>query len=173
MTAYRRRPLTRLSAARGATAWLREGRDRGSVSLWVVMFAFVTLALLILVVDGGQVIIAKSRAADIAEQAARAAADSIDPGALRQGQVVIAQGACGTPGPASNLVATYQKGVGVTASMKGCTIGTGPQGAPDVTVRVQVSMKPFLPVGPFATITVTAAETAFLACGTANARVAC
>jgi len=168
MTAYLRCLLTRLSAARAAG-----NSDRGSVSLWVVIFAFVTLALLILVVDGGQVIIAKSRAADIAEQAARAAADTIDPGALRQGQVVIAPGACDTPGPASNLVATYQKGVGVTASMKGCTIGTGPQGAPDVTVRVQVSMKPFLPVGPFATINVTAAETAFLACGTADARVAC
>ena len=69
-----RRLLTRLSPAR------QEPGDRGSVSLWVVMFAFVTLALLILVVDGGQVIIAKSRAADIAEQAARAAADDHRPG---------------------------------------------------------------------------------------------
>src|SRR5581483_7876121 len=163
----------RFSAVRLRAVRLAEAGDRGSVSLWVVMFAFVTLALLVLVVDGGQVIIAKSRAADIAEQAARAAADTIDPGALRQGQVVIAAGACDTPGPASNLVATYQKGVGVTASMQGCTIGTGPQGAPDVTVRVQVSMKPFLPVGPFGSINVTAAETAFLACGTAAARVAC
>ncbi len=51
---------------------LQSTRDRGSVSLWVVIFAFVTLALLILIVDGGQVIVAKSRAADIAEQAARA-----------------------------------------------------------------------------------------------------
>jgi hypothetical protein len=34
-------------------------------------------------------------------------------------------------------------------------------------------MKPFLPVNPFGTITVTATETAFLACGTADARVAC
>ena len=57
--------------------------DRGSVSLWVVIFAFVTLALLILIVDGGQVIVAKSRAADIAQQAARAAADDINPAALR------------------------------------------------------------------------------------------
>lgn len=151
----------------------QDNRDRGSVSLWVVMFAFVTLALLILVVDGGQVIVAKSRAADIAEQAARAAADDIDPGALRNGAVAIAAGACGTPGPASELVSTYQKGVGVTATMLTCTPGTGPGGAPDVTVAVQVSMKPFLPVNPFGTITVTAAETAFLACGTANARVAC
>ncbi len=68
--------------------------DRGSVSLWVVIFAFVTLYLLVLVVDGGQVIVAKSRAADIAEQAARAAADDINPVALRNGQVAIAAGAC-------------------------------------------------------------------------------
>jgi Flp pilus assembly protein TadG len=148
-------------------------RDRGSVSLWVVIFAFVTLALLILIVDGGQVIVAKSRAADIAEQAARAAADDINPVALRNGQVAIAADACGTPGPASDLVSTYQKGVGVTASMQSCVVGTGLAGAPDVTVRVQVSMRPFIPVSPFGTITVSAAETAFLACGTANARVAC
>ena len=72
------------------TMRLRE--DRGSVSLWVVIFAFVTLALLVLIVDGGQVIVAKSRAADIAEQAARAAADDINPAALRNGQVTIAPG---------------------------------------------------------------------------------
>jgi Flp pilus assembly protein TadG len=152
---------------------LRHNADRGSVSLWVIMFAFVTLALLVLVVDGGQVIIAKSRAADIAEQAARAAADDINPGALRNGQVTIDPAACQIPGPASELVSTYQKGVGVQASMQNCQIGTDPQGAPDVTVEVQVSMKPFIPVNPFAAINVTATETAFLACGTADARVAC
>ena len=152
---------------------MRVRDDRGSVSLWVVIFAFVTLALLILVVDGGQVIVAKSRAADIAEQAARAAADDINPAALRNGQVTIAQGACDTPGPASDLVSTYSKGVGVTASMLNCQPGISPAGAPDVTVRVRVSMRPFIPFGPFATITVPATETAYLACGTADARVAC
>ena len=152
---------------------LQPARDRGSVSLWVVIFAFVTLALLILIVDGGQVIVAKSRAADIAEQAARAAADDINPAALRNGDVTIAAGACDTAGPASDLISTYQKGVGVTASMLDCHVGTGPQGAPDVTVQVQVSMKPFIPVNPFSTINVQASETAFLACGTADARVAC
>ena len=40
--------------------------DRGSVSLWVVIFSFATLALLVLVVDGGQTMNAKSRDADIA-----------------------------------------------------------------------------------------------------------
>ena len=76
-------------------------------------------------------------------------------------------------GPASDLVSTYMKGVGVTASMQGCAIGTGLAGAPDVTVRVQVSMTPVIPVSPFGTINVSASETAFLACGTADARVAC
>jgi Flp pilus assembly protein TadG len=149
------------------------GEDRGSVSLWVVIFAFVTLALLILVVDGGQVVVAKSRAADIAEQAARAAADDIAPAALRQGQVALAQDACDTPGPASDLVSTYMKGVGVTASMQDCTVGTGPAGTPEVTVQVQVSMNPVIPVNPFSAINVTASETAYLACGTADAPAAC
>ena len=69
------------------------------MSLWLVIFAFVTLVLLILVVDGGQVMIAKSRAADIAEQAARAAADDIATGALRNGQVAIAGGRLRRRGP--------------------------------------------------------------------------
>ena len=87
--------------------------------------------------------------------------------------MTIAAGACDVAGPASDLISTYQKGVGVTATMLTCNPGTGPEGAPDVTVQVQVSMKQFLPVNPFGTITVTATETAFLACGTADARVAC
>ena len=65
-----------------ASRLIQNTGDRGSVSLWVVIFAFVTLALLILIVDGGQVIVAKSRAADIAQQAARAAVDDINPAAL-------------------------------------------------------------------------------------------
>ena len=61
------------------------GPDRGSISLWLVIFTFTTLALLILVVDGGQTMNAKSRAADIAEQAARAAADDVNVVGLRTG----------------------------------------------------------------------------------------
>ncbi len=149
------------------------GRDRGSVSLWVVIFAFVTMVLLTLVVDGGQVMIAKSRAADIAEQAARAAADDIAPAALRNGQVAIAGGACDAAGPAAGLISAYAKGVGVTASMRSCAIGTGPEGAPEVTVGVQVSMRPAIPAGAFSDIEVSASETAYLACGSAYAEVAC
>ena len=148
-------------------------RDRGSVSLWVVMFAFITMVLLTLVVDGGQVMIAKSRAADIAEQAARAAADDIATGALRNGQVAVAGGACNAAGPAAGLISTYAKGVDVTALIRSCAIGTGPEGTPDVTVGVQVSIKPAIPAGAFSAISVTATETAYLACGTATNVVAC
>ena len=160
------RPARRVSPVHRET-------ERGSVSLWVVIFAFVTLSLLILVVDGGQVIVAKSRAADIAEQAARAAADDINPAALRNGQVAVAAGACRAGGPATGLISTYSKGVGVTASMLTCAVGTGVQGTPDVTVKVHVSMNPVIPVAPFRTIDVTASETAYLACGSADARTAC
>ena len=144
------------------------------MSLWVVMFAFITMILITLVVDGGQVMIAKSRAADIAEQAARAAADDIAPASLRNGQVALAAGVCdlGTS-PAVGLVRSYGKGVGVSASLQGCTPGTDAQGAPDVTVEVEVSMSPIIPAPAFNAINVTASETAYLACGTADARVAC
>jgi Flp pilus assembly protein TadG len=140
------------------------------VSIWVVIFTFTTIVLLGLVVDGGQVMIAKSRAADIAEQAARAAADDIDPAALRAGQVAIAGGACDA---AQGLIATYARGVGVTASMRNCAIGTGLGGTPDATVGVQVSVSPVIPTGIFSAIQVSASETAYLACGTADARTAC
>jgi Flp pilus assembly protein TadG len=148
----------------------RDRKDGGSVSIWVVMFGFVTLVLLGLVVDGGQVMIAKSRAADIAEQAARAAADDVDTAALRAGQVAIAGDACNA---AEGLIATYAKGVGVTASMRSCAIGTGLGGAPDATVGVQVSVSPVIPTGIFSAIQVSASETAYLACGTADARTVC
>ena len=155
--------------------WLRTSRDRGSVSIWVVIFAFVTMVLLTLIVDGGQVMIAKSRAADIAEQAARAAADDINPAALRTGQVQIAANACDAGGPAASLISSYAKGVNVTATMVpgGCFIGTGPEGSPDVTVEVQVKMHPAIPAGAFSNIQVTSSQTAYLACGTADERTAC
>jgi Flp pilus assembly protein TadG len=138
--------------------------DRGSVSLWVVIFTFTTLVLLVLVVDGGQTMNAKSRAADIAEQAARAAADDLSVGDLRTG-------------PAAQLVADYAAGVpGASATLTGCTSAvTDVGGTPSLTVTatVQLSVRPDLPVPPFNTISATAQETAYLACGSADALEAC
>lgn len=148
---------------------MRRLTDRGSVSVWVVIFAFVALSLLVLVVDGGQVMIAKSRAADIAEQAARAAADDVNLPSLRAGNVQINPAGCAAGGPADTLISTYAKGIGVTASMSApCTY------SPDmraVTVYVRVSMAPAIPAG--ISINVTAHDTAYLACGSAIGRTAC
>jgi Flp pilus assembly protein TadG len=161
-------------------------RDRGSISLWVVIFAFTTLALLVLVVDGGQTMNAKSRAADIAEQAARAAADDINVTNLREGTagrgntVELAGNACDLDpqtGPAAQLVANYASGVpGATATLTACTPSmTTVDGIPSlsVTATVQLSVRPALPVPPFNTISATAEETAYLACGSADQREAC
>jgi hypothetical protein len=152
--------------------------DRGSVSLWVVIFAFTTLALLVLVVDGGQAMNAKSRAADIAEQAARAAADDVNVADLRRGDLAVTGGACDLHGgPAAALVADYANGVpGATAVLTGCTPAVtevGGSASLTVTATVQLSVRPALPVPPFQTISETARETAYLACGSQNEREAC
>ncbi|HET6187660.1 MAG TPA: pilus assembly protein TadG-related protein [Trebonia sp.] len=152
--------------------------DRGSISLWLVIFAFTTIALLVLVVDGGQTMNAKSRAADIAEQAARAAADDVNVGQLRGGTIGLGGDACDLQqGPAAQLVASYAAGVpGATATLINCTPSvTDVGGNPSVTVTatVQISVRPALPVPPFTTISATAQETAYLACGSADQREAC
>ena len=156
----------------------RHHADHGSVSLWLVIFAFTTIALLVLVVDGGQTMNAKSRAADIAEQAARAAADDVNVGQLRGGTIGLGGNACDLKqGPAAQLVASYAAGVpGATATLTNCTSSvTDVGGNPSLTVTatVQLSVRPALPVPPFTTISATAQETAYLACGSADALEAC
>jgi Flp pilus assembly protein TadG len=61
----------------------RSRRDTGSASMFTVIFAFFVIVLAGLLVDGGLAIHARQRAADIAEQAARATADDIDVAHLR------------------------------------------------------------------------------------------
>lgn len=146
----------------------------------MVIFTFTTFALLILVVDGGQAMNAKSRAADIAEQAARAAADDINVTNLRTktGTVNLAPGACDLKsGPAAQLVANYASGVpGATATLTVCTPSTtivGGTASLAVTATVQLSVRPTIPVPPFTTINATAQETAYLACGSNTQREAC
>ncbi|MEV4891082.1 pilus assembly protein TadG-related protein [Nonomuraea sp. NPDC055795] len=59
------------------------GGERGSMSVFTVLFSVVVFLLAGLLVDGGAAINAKLRATDIAEQAARAAADQVDVEHLR------------------------------------------------------------------------------------------
>jgi hypothetical protein len=65
-------------------------RDRGTVSMYVVLFTPAVFLLAGLLVDGGLAIHARQRAADMAEQAARAGANEIDAEVLREtGEPVI------------------------------------------------------------------------------------
>lgn len=62
---------------------LRLRDDRGTLSIFVVLLAPAILFLAGLVIDGGGGLVAKQRAADQAEQAARAGANAIDIAVLR------------------------------------------------------------------------------------------
>lgn len=91
---------------------MRRG-ERGSMAVFTVIFSVVVFLLAGLLVDGGAAINARLRAADVAEQAARAGADRIDVDHLRAtggvrlldeaevcaraGEVVTAHGADVTP----------------------------------------------------------------------------
>ena len=59
--------------------------DRGSAALWLAITMVGLLIMAGLVLDGGAAIGARERAADVAQQAARAGADALDGAALRAG----------------------------------------------------------------------------------------
>jgi len=85
--------------------------DRGTLSLFVVLFTPVVVLLAGLLVDGGIAINARERAADVAQQAARAGANDLNVAALRSGTVQLDPGACGV---ATAFVSKYT-GIGAAA----------------------------------------------------------
>jgi len=85
--------------------------------VFVVFFTLVALALASLLVDVGNAVNEQERAADLAAQEARAAANAIDVGDLRSGTVTIDQTrACAD---ASNLIHAYAAASRVDAAMTG------------------------------------------------------
>ena len=71
-------------------------RDAGAATMFVIGLSTMLLVLAGLVVDGGLAINARAEAADVAEQAARAGAQEIDEGVLRDtGQIELGEGAVG------------------------------------------------------------------------------
>ncbi|MFF5211442.1 pilus assembly protein TadG-related protein [Streptosporangium sp. NPDC000396] len=107
------------------------------MSVFTVIFSVVVFLLAGLLVDGGAAINARLRAADIAEQAARSAADQIDVEHLRatnQARLLEEGTVCGK---AEEIVSAY-----ATADVRlgECTIGAGQA---EVTVAVSVSWKAF------------------------------
>ncbi len=159
---------------------MRGARDRGSVSLWLVIFTLAVLVLLAFVVDGGQYMNAREQAADIAQQAARAAVDDLSTADLRDGSFVIPAAACQPGGRAAALVTEYA-GNKATIPDGGCVIGgltaagdcqaqtiPPPPGGfvgPCVKVTVDITVSPALAVGAFGTFTTGATEQATLDCG--------
>jgi hypothetical protein len=59
------------------------GRDRGAVTIWLVIFAAALVALAGMVSDAGTALAARTRAYRTAAQAARAGADAMDVASLR------------------------------------------------------------------------------------------
>lgn len=128
--------MTRPRTAQGAQAAhaVDDGRDRGTIAMYTVLFTPVVIMLAGLLVDGGLAIHARQRAADMAEQAARAGANQIDTDALRQtGEPVLDPGRARAA--ACDLLASYSDQV------------TGSQCDADeqeVAVSVRISVRPQL-----------------------------
>jgi Flp pilus assembly protein TadG len=136
------------------------------MSLWLAIFAVAVFVLLAFIVDGGQYMNARERAADIAEQAARAGADQVSVAALRQGKFTIPQDAACQA--ADNLVTSYGSGALSTseASATRATACGVDQATSTVTVTVSVTVAPVIPV-IFGSFTTGATGTATLQCGNA------
>jgi Flp pilus assembly protein TadG len=63
--------------------WHRHRREEGSVALYMAIITVALLAMAGLVIDGGAAIAARGKAADLAQQAARAGANALAPDSLR------------------------------------------------------------------------------------------
>ena len=139
--------------------------ERGSVTVFTVVFAIAVMFLLALIIDGGIAMNAKQRAADIAGQAARAAANTINLATLRAtGVAELAPGACGSAaqlvGPYGQRLTTGVDRVASTAMVR-CV---APAGARVATVQVTVTTSPLVP-GVFGSFHETAAASATTECG--------
>jgi hypothetical protein len=138
----------------GAEGRAEPGAERGSVTVFVVFFTLVALALASLLVDVGNAVNAQERAADLAEQAARAAANAIDVADLRSGTVAIDQTrACAD---ALSLIQAYAAASRLDAAMTAPCTYPGPR---QVTVYVSVTTTPLISAF-FGSFTMRAHETA-------------
>jgi Flp pilus assembly protein TadG len=165
-----RRSLSRWRSRRAGA-----GGDRGSVAVFTVVFSVAVIFLTALIVDGGNAMNARERAADIAGQAARAAANDISPATLRQGVPagtafpIDWNTACGY---AQQVVQQYGAGLtGTTVTMSGCP---GQNSSPtQAAITVQVTTKPLIGGGILGPFTETATGTANSVCGNAVQQGVC
>jgi Flp pilus assembly protein TadG len=157
--------------------------ERGSVAVFTAVFAFAVLLLLAVLVDGGSTLSARERAADIAEQAARAAVTDLSVPALRDQppQVVIDwTTACQY---AMKAVQDYALNSGdASVHMTYCGEPTAPPAGeslvppgenPLQTAMVTVQVKTQSAIPGFPSLTMTATQTATAACGNADIQEVC
>ncbi len=85
--------------------------ERGQVTAFLAVFVVALLAVAGLVIDGGYTLAAKRRAMNEAEGAARAAAQAVTPGSLRQGEPVL------DPAKATLLAQNYLAKTGHTGTI--------------------------------------------------------
>ena len=116
--------------------------ERGSFTFAVIFWALIAMMLAALVVDGGLSITERQRAGDIAEQAARAGANDLDPNELRAGRYVLAADAC-----------DQARAVAVASGLARSALNCGPNGTltlangqvvPTMTVQVTIQYPPIL-----------------------------
>lgn len=89
----------------------RRRDERGATTALIVLFTLALLSVAGLVIDGGFALGAQRKAMNTAEQAARAGADALDQGSLRDGSVQV------DPGRAVSAAQAYLHGVGVDGSV--------------------------------------------------------
>jgi Flp pilus assembly protein TadG len=146
------------------------------MSVIAVMWSLVLVMLAALVIDGGLAISQRERAADLADQAARAEAQNIDQATLRQsGAAQIAEDGCARAdaylASAADSIhygtADIDQGYGNeggNGAPDGCSLsGAAPGNA--VTVQVQLTYSPFVFDLFGGTVTVTESGTATAATG--------
>lgn len=164
--------LTRAAWRRPAalTRRLVPGGERGSVTVFTVVFAVAVIILLGLIVDGGIAMNAKERAADIAGQAARAAADDVNIATLRAGGAVSINSQTACHPTAAGLVSAYTTGLGgksggvdhvLSVAMTNCHLSNAGRTA---VVEIQVSTSPLVP-GVLGGFNETAQASATVECG--------
>jgi len=117
-------------AGHGRHQEVTAGCEAGSVSVLVAVLGFALLLMLGLVVDGGRQLIAYRRAANDAEQAARAGAGTVKPAGLRTGSYILDPAAA--TAAARRYLSASRPGGQITAS--GITV-TGNTVAVTVTLR--------------------------------------
>jgi Flp pilus assembly protein TadG len=153
--------------------------ERGSISVFTAVFAFAALLLIALLVDGGDALNGRARAADIAEQAARAAATDLSLASLRSNAGTVAidwDDTMGNGGPcaiAQRTLDAYAKDFNsvTSAQLTSCARGADARTA---TVTVQVMVRPVIPM-PFlpSEMNLSATQSATAACGSADQQEAC